>query len=703
MSKNALMVTCLLFIAVLQSAAREEAPFSLTAYPAAQIPLGPGLEISGGESPYTVGAAFGIDGDYRTGGVPGLFVRGTLGYFYLPVIDGVSRDTDDLSILSLGAGTGFEFSPPGLDALAIKLYAAGGYYLGLLGSETAGNLFAKGGLELLYSLSPGFGIGAGAEYGRFFTGKSAELPNYLYEGMSVRLAGSYRIGAGQRKAQIEFIDIRIEPLYPILYGYYETNPLGSAVIRNREAGPIRDVEVSFFIPEYMSRPKVAAVISELGRGEEATVPLYALLSDTVLMVTEDGKRVNGEVRVSYTYRGNEQAGSTGGTATIQNRNALTWSDDRKAAAFVTAKDNTVLRFAKNIAGEARGTGSGALDSSFRQAVAIYEALGLYGMRYVIDPSSSYIELSENAQAQDYVQFPAQTLDYRAGDCDDLTILFAALLEAVNVETAFVTVPGHIYPAFALELTPEEAGRTFRSADDLIIIGEKVWVPVEATIMDQGFLRAWQEGARQWREHFPSGAAGFYPVREAWNTFRPVPSPLSDPGIAVPQSGLVERAYSRSMETIVQREIADRVARLEQQIVESGNNPAIVNRLGVLYARYGLYDKALARFESLSAVQREYVPALVNTANIHFLNGDYAKALSFYTRAGELSENNTGALLGIARAQYRLENFAEAERIYREVASADPELAGRFGYLGGSADGASRAASSADIGPAVWEE
>ena len=32
----------------------------------------------------------------------------------------------------------------------------------------------------------------------------------------------------------------------------------------------------------------------------------------------------------------------------------------------------------------------------------------------------------------------QTLEYRAGDCDDLSILYSALLESVGVETAFIT-------------------------------------------------------------------------------------------------------------------------------------------------------------------------------------------------------------------------------------------------------------------------
>ena len=89
-------------------------------------------------------------------------------------------------------------------------------------------------------------------------------------------------------------------------------------------------------------------------------------------------------------------------------------------------------------------------------MGMFEALRLYGINYVIDPNSSYIELSSQAEAVDYLQFPHQTLFYRGGDCDDLSILYSALLESVGIETAFITIPGHIYMAFALDIGEDEA-------------------------------------------------------------------------------------------------------------------------------------------------------------------------------------------------------------------------------------------------------
>ena len=48
-----------------------------------------------------------------------------------------------------------------------------------------------------------------------------------------------------------------------------------------------------------------------------------------------------------------------------------------------------------------------------------------------------------------------------------------------------------------------------------------WVPVEITLVRDGFLKAWQIGAKEWREASAAKQAGFYPIREAWNTYEPV--------------------------------------------------------------------------------------------------------------------------------------------------------------------------------------
>lgn len=60
----------------------------------------------------------------------------------------------------------------------------------------------------------------------------------------------------------------------------------------------------------------------------------------------------------------------------------------------------------------------------------------------------------------------------------------------------------------------------------------------------------------------------------------------------------------------------------------------VNKLGVPYARYGLYDQAETEFKQV-VEQQEYLPAPANLGNINYLGEDYPEALEFYERAEAL--------------------------------------------------------------------
>jgi hypothetical protein len=51
------------------------------------------------------------------------------------------------------------------------------------------------------------------------------------------------------------------------------------------------------------------------------------------------------------------------TIYIANRNSVTWDDDRKAAAFVQAKDPGIIKIGKNVASLIKNTGNTTLNES----------------------------------------------------------------------------------------------------------------------------------------------------------------------------------------------------------------------------------------------------------------------------------------------------------------------------------------------------
>jgi tetratricopeptide (TPR) repeat protein len=676
---------------VLLGRAGAEAPAGISVAPRGLIPLGASAGL------FRFGGGAEVTGSTVLARLP-LYLRAAAGYTVVPA----QADASYLSLLTLGVGGGLSLDLG--NVVNLRLGGTGGGYLGLYKGSAGGNPYASGEASVSFAFTPALSLGLGGGY-EWYAARSATAVTSLLSGLSASVAVSLRPGAATAAAARPRLEIR-EPqfrrVFPVFYSYYNDNPLGSVTVRNGERGPIENLSVRFLVPQFMEAPKQSPVVAGLGPGKSVEVPLYALFRDSLLGITESAA-VTAEVQATYTYNGRELTVSAPFTLRIQNRNEMTWDDDRKAAAFVTPRDPAVQKFARNVAAAVRGSGATAVNEKLRTAMAIFTALGLYGMEYAIDPASSYLELSESADAVDYLLFPNQTLDYRAGDCDDLSILYAALLESVATRAAFVTTPGHIYVAFALDMDREEAEKTFASMGDLVFHGDEAWLPVEITLIKEGFLKAWSAGAKEWREASVAGTAALYPLEEAWAVYAPTGFASSAAAPEVPSSAEVLPRYLLALKTFVEREIAPQVEDLRSRIAASGEDPRLTNRLGTLYARYGMYEEAEAQF--LRAIRRDpkFLPAMVNLGNIYFLKPDLEKALDYYTRAFGSRPDDPTVLISLARTHFEREEYSPATRRYREAEAIDPKTTREYAYIVSENGDQARASAAQERGRVLWDE
>ena len=359
----------------------------------------------------------------------------------------------------------------------------------------------------------------------------------------------------------------------------------------------------------------------------------------------------------------------------------------------------MLQFAKNVASLVRQHDNRGVDLSLQTALAVHEALAVHGINYVPDPTTPYIEYVQNEEAIDFLQFPRQTLTFLSGDCDDLSILYAAMLQAVSVETALVTVPRHIYVAIKLSMDADTAARTFARPDDLIVRDDTVWLPVEVTRTQQPFSHAREVGARLWRQHEPRDEANFAELAEAWQEFAPVGLP-GDDTVPLPELEPLRAAYVDELVAVVDSEIEERAGELLARIEGGARDPRVFNRVGTLYARFGRFGEARGHFESAVALG-EYTPALFNLGNIHLVDGDLLQALELYQRAHERSPQNSSVLLGLVQVHERLRNQREADRFYQELVAVAPAVAERHGSVDVDSSGTVRASEGQEV--LLWED
>ncbi|MBE3063467.1 MAG: hypothetical protein IMZ69_00385, partial [Spirochaetes bacterium] len=171
--------------------------------------------------------------------------------------------------------------------------------------------------------------------------------------------------------------------------------------------------------------------------------------------------------------------------------------------------------------------------------------------------------------------------------------------------------------------------------------------------------------------------------------------------SLPEEVRTIQAFDESVNRYVAKEIDPAVQEHRARYGTEGS-PEAANELGILYGRYGMLKEAWAQF-SLSA-KGELQFAWTNLGSVAFLRKDYPLALSYYGWALGLDPRDTAALLGVARSEYELEHFVEADAAYAELKAADPQLAATYGYLGSMFGGAGRAWSFADrLSTTVWDE
>jgi tetratricopeptide (TPR) repeat protein len=644
------------------------------------VPLGP-LQDDGSQY-YKLGIGADLDGDISIPGLELLSARASLGYVGLPV-NGAS---EQVTIASLGLGPALSLSPA--PRLGIEIAAGGGYAILVGPTDTLGNPFAQASLRASYALSPSFSLDLGASYRMHFN-----ATGFDYQGLGLALGASFALGRGPTKARLEILELGIKPIFPVFYKYYDTNPAGTVRIKNGEPGPVKNLSVSFVVPQFMAGPKVIAFIPELKAGEERELPVYALFTDSIIGITEDTK-VEAKVLYSYGYLDAELKGESNLSLRIYNRNAMTWDDNRHAAAFVSPRDPQVLAFAKTAAAIGRDA-SQVVNTHFRQAMGIFQALGVYGIRYVPVPSP-LTDPSQNLATVDYLQFPAQTLAYKSGNCAALSICYSAMLESTGVSTAFITIPGHILIAFDLGMSMAEARALLSRPEDLIDRSGSAWVPVETTIISEGFLTAWKTGAQEWREAGAQGKADFYPLAEAWRTYEASAFVGGQSAFSFPAADAEVKAFTDEASRFVDAEVKAREPAIQKEILASaGKDPRSINKLGILYARYSLYDKALSEFTK--AAMLNYGPAMVNLGNVSLVKPDYKMARFWFEKALALDSKSVPALVGLTRACQADDDGASAAGYFAKLKYLDPKTADRYATLVPTASGAASGAASGTAG------
>lgn len=624
---------------------------------------------------YSMGYGVGLTANMNLAGYLSPFV--SFDFSSVP-LNGVSGS----SLVSEQLGGGLSvFSYP-LPRLVTSLGLGGGYGITTFSGGGSGNVggfapYWKAVSEVGYRFAPGFNVSGIAGYTQTLGTESA-----IFKGFTAGLRvdfGLDALGGGESAVKVDVTKQNI--LFPITY--YKTAQTAIAAIRltNNDAAELRDVRVTFSAGTYTSRAADCGHYDVVLHGDHVDVPIYANFNDKVLGFTENTK-IQGEIRVDYRILDARKTSTTAVTVVFNNRNSATWADPRVVGAFVSPQDPVMLEFSKYVAGLVRVRAIPEIDKSLQYGMGVFEGLRVYGLVWNADPSAPYAVVRNDPVKLAYIQYPSQTLSFKSGDADALALTVAEALESIAVPAAIAAFPDDVIVAFPLDMGESQARATFSNVRNFVFEDGKVWVPLRASLIRDGFLRAWEAGAELWRSTPDESRPPLVKLDDAWKEFSPI-AIASDFKPVRPDEDAVDQAFDLTLSRFAQGEVDPKIQRIMAGV--SGDvTGSQANSMGVVYAQYGFYDKAKEQFEK--AVSLGYDQAEINLANIAFLKKDFETASKGFEHALEARPDNKNVLLSLARARYELGDYDQANSLFLKVKTLDPALAERYSYLAAKVGG-----------------
>ena len=534
-----------------------------------------------------------------------------------------------------------------------------------------------------------------------------------------------------KKDPFVVIGISVDNVFPSLLHRYRGEPVGTVKVKNNLSTPIEDCRASFYIKKYMDFPAESVGPPSLLPGEEAELPLMAVLGESVFSLQED-LPVQAEIRVKGKTEGQTVSMETRKTLTLYRRTALTWDNSANLASFITPNEGTVSAFAHRVlrgGGPSSGSGSepssgsaqpsadpadfgglpkGAegLPDKLLKASKLCDALGTYRIEYIEDPDSPLSEVLGKATTVDTVRFPRTTLLIQSGDCDDSTALLGSLLESSGISTAIMTSPGHVFLAFDTEEPVENRWIFDRPGWETISHRGSLWVPVETTVLDRGFAAAWREASELVRRHGPSEELEFLPLTGLRDSFPPLPLPESSMVVAEPLPERVRERNGRTLGTLLEVFHQGSVEGLKKRIGEETGRRriALTNKLGILEARFGNLKTAEQLFLDNIEEEPRLLMSYINAANCYIARKAYAEAEKILKKAESLRPDSALLALLQTRVYRGMGKDGTAEGYYAKLTRLSPSLAERYAGLasspGGDSEGTARAGAE-DGDASIW--
>ena len=527
--------------------------------------------------------------------------------------------------------------------------AAGVYNLSFLNGtdkNSVSDLYWRAYGEFGFRFNPSFTLSLNGGYNSFLLSKGSGKIVPLVSGPVAGVSLKFNFSTKKSSKNACYATIRQDSdVLPLFMQLYKNDPVATVILTNGESAEIKNVTVSFTAGKYTSSALKTEPIPLLKKMKSVAVDLPVDFSSDLLTFAENGM-ISGNLIIEYELLGQKKTSIQGVVISVSNRNSYMWGDTESLAAYISPDTPEVLEYAKYVAGIARNHLYSGMNRNIQFAGTMFDALVASGIVYSGDQTTPYSSYHLGYEP-DYIQYPLQTMDFGAGDLDELGILYASCLESVGIGTAFIPMEDDFLILVDTTLSPSSAANHFADPDSLVITDDTVYFALSMAEFGNGFTKSRQKGAQLVKAILQDedGEYEFIETHYAWINY--------PPAIFTGYGDVLERPNQSAVEAIFKSIVDDYINSDLSTVIKRAKASGDTNKLGLAYVRAGQYANAKNEFSKEAA--KGSVSAMNNLGNIYMLEKDYTAAEKQYKAILAIDPQNKAALSGLEKVRSVLDD------------------------------------------------
>ncbi|MDD4309340.1 MAG: tetratricopeptide repeat protein, partial [Candidatus Cloacimonetes bacterium] len=468
------------------------------------------------------------------------------------------------------------------------------------------------------------------------------------------------------KAPVDVKKYEFFKLYPSLQRYYDTNPIGTITLFNNKGISIQNVKVVVKVARITDKP-FETTISSLLPNKEHQIDIIIPINQNVFNVCREGSAsITTELFVEYTF--DEQSRNyydENKRIEALNISALNWKSRKQFASFVNPVDEHLRNFVSTeILSLFPHNPDLKLNKQIQRAMQIWSYYSVNGLGYVLDNTISNVADSDN----DYVQYPFQTLDRRAGDCEDLLALLATSLSVIGVECGFIDLPGHVMLAFNTQMSLRDVLDSGIDSNHFIFRNDKYWIPIETTLLGKNsFSQSWLEALNKYqalisKETYPdliefADAHAQYP---APNWSMPIQSDKYG------NSAAAQSSYNDELQNIMLLGQIAQEAEYLRTIKKYPSNLLVANEYALWCKDNNKLATAQSIWEQILVQDPRNLASLINLGNLMQETKQYENSRRYYLEALKQNQETEMLNLNLCILEYRSDNKSKAQEYFNKL-------------------------------------